>query len=177
MKGAPFVRRFSFQVKQSFRWTSQVVIFFKLNSVCRKINAEGSSMHMSGNSQILLHRKFCEIWLKVDVSHLRQKSLNWLTPELYPLDSNTTNVNFISAGYKLYPVAAHPCHGALADDKAEELMKAKRHFSCRFWNRVLPRRRAQDSRWEEKRWECREISSLFSACSQLFSDMSIFKRG
>lgn len=53
------------------------------------------------------------------MSNLRQEPLNWLTPELYPLDANTTNVNFISAGYKLYPVETHPCHGALEDDKAE----------------------------------------------------------
>lgn len=53
------------------------------------------------------------------MSNLRQEPLNWLTPELYLSDENTTNVNFISAGYKLYPVATRPCHGALEDDKAE----------------------------------------------------------
>lgn len=135
-------------------------------------------MHVPGNNQILLHGILC---YNMIISWCEQpktiESHNWLTLELYLLYANTTNVNFISAGYKLYPVATHPCHGALEDDKARELMKAKRHFSCGFWNRVLPRWRARASRWEEKRWDCRERSSLFSACSQLFSDKNIFKRG
>jgi len=67
------------------------------------------------------------------MSNLRQKSLNWLTLKVYPLDANTTNVNFISAGCKLHPVTTSQCHRALEGDKAPVKVKKLVQKGFRLW--------------------------------------------